>query len=301
MTHNQKSPLYKEQVTHGTQDFPMGFYEVSSKDSWTGINHHWHEEIEILFFAEGSGIMEINMEAFPVKNNSFFFVNSGGLHSMTANGSCQESAVLFHPRMLCFDTYDIAQSSLIQPLLAGSLLLPRAVSSDHSAFLPLKREYDELVNICQTCQNSISTDVSAQMFLKAGLLKILGILFAHNLLESSVIGNYKEQAIKAVLSYIRTHYQDTIRIQELADLVNLNEQYFCRFFKSAIGQSPVPYINQYRIRQSMLMLKNTDQTVTDIGLHCGFLSFGNFSKEFKRQTGLTPLKYRQSLQKHPLL
>lgn len=301
MTPNQKPAQYKEQVTHGTQDFPLGFYEITPEDSWNGFKHHWHEEIEILFFSEGAGTVEINMESFPVKKNSFFFVNSGGLHSMKAHGPCRESAILFHPRMLCFDIYDIAQSRLIQPLLTGSLSFPRTLSREHSAFFALRQEYDGLARICRSCQNTMSTDVPAQLFVKAGLLRILGILFAHNLLDSSAVGNYKEQAVKTVLSYIRSHYQDTIRIQELAGQINLNEQYFCRFFKAAIGQSPLSYINEYRIRQSMLMLENTGRSATDIGLLCGFSTFGTFCKAFKRQTGLTPLKYRQWVQNQQLL
>lgn len=298
MTPYQKSAQYKEQVTHGTQDFPLGFYEITPADSWNGFKHHWHEEIEILFFSEGAGTVELNMESFPVKKDSFFFVNSGGLHSMSAHGPCRESAVLFHPRMLCFDTYDMAQSRLIQPLLTGTLSFPRTLSREHGAFPALKQEYDGLAGLCRTCQSTMSADIPAQLFIKAGLLRILGILSAHDLLDCSASGNYKEQAIKTVLSYIRSHYQDTIRIQELANQINLNEQYFCRFFKAALGQSPIPYINEYRIRQSMLMLENTNGSATDIGLLCGFSSFGTFCKAFKRQTGLTPLKYRQSAQNH---
>lgn len=296
MIQNQTSSLYKEQITHGTQDFPLGFYEVTPEDSWNGFRHHWHEEIEILYFAEGSGTIKINMESFPVKEDSFFFVNSGGLHSMTVHGACRESAILFHPRMLCFDTYDMAQSRLIQPLLAGSLSFPRTLSHSHSAFSQLKGEYDDLAKLCRSYKHTLSADVTAQLFLKAGLLRLLGILVSHHLLESSAVSNYKEQAIKTVLSYIRSHYQETIRIHDLADQISLNEQYFCRFFKASIGQSPIAYINEYRIRRSMLMLKNMSRPVTDIGLLCGFTSFGTFCKAFKGQTGLTPLKYRQSIQ-----
>lgn len=296
MTPYEKTAQLKEQVTHGTRDFPLGFYEVTPEDSWKGFQHHWHEEIEILFFSQGKGSVEINMESIPLEKDTFYFINSGGLHSMTARGPCQESAVLFHPRMLCFDAYDMAQSRLIQPLLTGSLSFPRTLSPEHRAFSALKEEYDRLSGMCRTFKPTMSTDVTAQLFIKAGLLRILGILYAHQLLDAGLPDNYKEQAVKKVLSYIRSHYQDTIRIQELADQISLNPQYFCRFFKAAIGQSPISYINEYRIRQSMMMLKNTSQTATDIGLLCGFSSFSSFCKAFKEQTGLTPLKYRQSVQ-----
>lgn len=294
MTPNQTTTLYKEQVTHGTHDFPVGFYEVLPTESWNGIKHHWHEEIEMLYFAQGSGTMEINMEAFPVLPGTFFFVNSGGLHSMTPLDTCVESAILFHPRILSFDTYDRAQSRLLQPLQKGGLAFPRSLSSSHPAFVSIKKEYEALVDICHTWGDASSANASAQLFIKAGLLKILAILSLHNLLGASVPDNGREKTIKTVLSFIRAHYSDKLYVRDLAKLSNMNEQYFCRFFKEAIGQSPIAYVNEYRIRQAMLLLRDTDQSVMDISLQCGFSNFGNFLKEFKKHTQTTPLKYRNA-------
>ena len=73
----------------------------------------------------------------------------------------------------------------------------------------------------------------------------------------------------------------------------MNEQYFCRFFKKALGKSPISYLNEYRIKQAMLLLQTTDMPVMDICLDCGFNNLGNFLREFKKNTGLTPLQYRK--------
>lgn len=73
----------------------------------------------------------------------------------------------------------------------------------------------------------------------------------------------------------------------------MNEQYFCRFFKKALGKSPVSYINEYRIKQAIILLQTTDLPVMDICLDCGFHNLGNFLREFKKDTGFTPLQYRK--------
>lgn len=44
-------------------------------------------------------------------------------------------------------------------------------------------------------------------------------------------------------------------MKELAKEINMNEQYFCRFFKNIIGKSPMQYINEYRIKKSEELLK----------------------------------------------
>ena len=74
----------------------------------------------------------------------------------------------------------------------------------------------------------------------------------------------------------------------------MNEQYFCRFFKKIIGKTPVTYINEYRISRAITMLQDTQQPVMNICLDCGFNNLGNFLKEFRKKTGMTPLQYRKN-------
>ena len=74
----------------------------------------------------------------------------------------------------------------------------------------------------------------------------------------------------------------------------MNEQYFCRFFKKAIGRTPITYINEYRIGHAITLLQDTELPVMDICLDCGFNNLGNFLREFRKKTGATPLQYRKS-------
>ena len=98
------------------------------------------------------------------------------------------------------------------------------------------------------------------------------------------------------ISVLKRHYDEKIYIRDLAKLINMNEQYFCRFFKKSIGRSPMVYINEFRIRQAMHFLEDTDESVTEVAMECGYNNLGNFLREFHRQTGTTPLKYRKNSQ-----
>lgn len=295
MTTNKNSPVYKEKAIHGTSSFPFGFYEVFEDEAWDGVKHHWHEEIEIIYMMKGSGTIEVNMETLPVSQESFFFINTGELHALKPNGPCLESAVLFRPDMLCFDTYDLAQNHLLQPLLKGDVSLPKRLTSSDPAFEKVKKEYLEIANVYYKSSTSLSENVSAQLFIKASLLKILALLASYELLGSSKgADSYKVEILKTSIAYIRTHYHEKIYIRDLAGLVNMNEQYFCRFFKDAVGRSPISYLNDYRIRRALTLLQDTNLPVMDICLGCGFNNFGNFLKEFKKHTGTTPTQYRKA-------
>ncbi len=291
----------KEQKDHGTSVFPCGLYEVFEDTPWEGIKHHWHEEIEILYFMKGSFRVTINMESFPVDRECFFFVNPGEIHSAECFSLATESAIVFHPCILNFEHYDLAQTQLMQPLTKGEIQLPRILDYSHPAFHSIKKEYLDILNVFHQTgfivpseYGTVTEDLSSQLFIRAGLLKILGILSSFSLLtppEKS--DDYRVQIIKSSLDFVRNHYQEKIYIRDLAENANMNEQYFCRFFKKVLGKSPVTYINEYRIKQAIILLQTTNAPIMDICLDCGFNNLGNFLREFKKHTGFTPLQYRK--------
>ncbi len=297
---NQTSKL-KEQKDHGTSVFPCGLYEVFDNAPWEGVKHHWHDEIEILYFMNGNFKVKINMESFPVEEECFFFVNPGEIHSVDCSGPATESAIVFHPCILNFEHYDLAQTQLIQPLTKGEIQLPRFLDSSHPAFHKIKKEYLDILNVFHQTgmflsseYQTVTEDIASQLFIRAGFLKMLGFLSSFSLLtQPEKADDYRVQIIKSSLEFIRKHYQEKIYIRDLAGNASMNEQYFCRFFKKILGKSPITYINEYRIKQAIILLQTTDSPVMDICLDCGFNNLGNFLREFKKDTGFTPLQYRK--------
>ena len=91
----------------------------------------------------------------------------------------------------------------------------------------------------------------------------------------------------------RAHSPEEIYVRNLSELTGLNEQYFIRFFGSVTGESPLDYINAYRVEQAARLLKDSDTHVYEIAEQCGFHNIGNFIKIFRSFMGQTPHKYRK--------
>ena len=139
--YHPQSPELKEASPHGTQSFPCAFYQTQMSGHGFMVKHHWHKEAEILYFPGGNFRMEINMEAFDIRSECFYFINPGELHSVRAASTevVQEYAVVFHPELLCSPFYDTVQSQLIQPLQNGQL---------HAGdVLPSEQEWAEALSI----------------------------------------------------------------------------------------------------------------------------------------------------------
>lgn len=300
----QKQNL-REVRPHGTSIFPCAFYLTLGSAVRLRVKHHWHEEIEILYLKSGKYKVDINMEPYEINQECFIFINRGELHNLRSiTQEYEEQAIVFEPQMLRFHSYDSIDEYILLPLAQGELTFPRMLDASHPMFPAFRAEYERISSaFCRNQQVTITgdqiytNDIVAQMQIKASLLHMLALLMDHELMCHTVqLENQRIESIKTVLAYISRHYQEKLYIQDLSSLVNMNEQYFCRFFKKAIGKPPIDYINDYRLNKVIHLLENTEQPVTSISLDCGFNNMGNFQRLFKRKTGVTPLQYRKNYQ-----
>ena len=68
------SPTLKELSLHGTKSFPCAIYQTRSLGKGPLVKHHWHDEVEILYFFGGDFRLEINMEQFFVHSEALYFI-----------------------------------------------------------------------------------------------------------------------------------------------------------------------------------------------------------------------------------
>ena len=302
MNQTSQQPSLKEKQSHGTRLFPCAYYHFCNPSHRLRVRHHWHEEVEIVYLRHGSFKLDINMEPYGTDRECFLFINSGELHSLRSlSMESDEQAVVFSPSMLLFQDYDSIDESILLPLTQNKLTFPRFLDQTSPFFSAFRSCYQQISHIFSQSKETLITgeqiltdDVISQLQIKAGILQLIGILMEAGLMcQSPRTESQKITAIKTVLSYITDHYHEKLYVQDLASQVNMNEQYFCRFFKRSIGKTPIDYINDYRLNKVIRLLETGDAQITEIYLECGFNNMGNFQRLFKRKTGITPLQYRK--------
>ena len=302
--HGQFPSSLKEERQHGNLSFPCAFYQAAHEANPPGlpftVKHHWHEPIEIIYLEQDSYQIDINMTITHLKSPCFCFINSGELHAIASDSDQYlEQAVVFSPELLTFAAPDPTQEQFLLPLAEHKLSFPSFLGPDHPAFSEVQQEFFRIRSIFfrenrfHSDQFTIENPIS-QLRLKASLLNIIGTLAEHALLTSNEpVRNPRVELLKTVISYIRQNYQQPLSLGELAALAAMNEQYFCRFFKKALGKTPVSYINSFRIQHAATLLCTTELPVTEICLESGFNNLGHFMKEFKKATRFTPLQFRR--------
>ena len=86
----------------------------------------------------------------------------------------------------------------------------------------------------------------------------------------------------------------SITLTDMAKVCNLSVSHFSVLFHEFFRQTPLDYLNSYRIERACLILTNTDLPVTEVAYRCGFNDSAYFVKVFKKYKNSTPKKYRDA-------
>lgn len=99
--------------------------------------------------------------------------------------------------------------------------------------------------------------------------------------------------IRRLDDHIRQHLDTPIRTCRLAALLNLSTSHFSHIFKQTFDITPLTYVARKRIDAAREMMQSTDQPLTHIAHAHGFCDQSHFSRTFRRETGISPLVWRQ--------
>ncbi|NLL46865.1 MAG: AraC family transcriptional regulator [Clostridiales bacterium] len=97
-----------------------------------------------------------------------------------------------------------------------------------------------------------------------------------------------------VMEYVKSNYSKKISLDDVAKHVYLSRSYLSSVFKNETGYSLFNYINRVRVEKSKLYLLDNSISLVDVAALCGFEDQSYFTKVFKKATGVSPKKYRDS-------
>jgi len=102
--------------------------------------------------------------------------------------------------------------------------------------------------------------------------------------------------VEQIKSYICSSYQDaTLTLYRVAEQVERPEKFISQLFKEVTGTNLSDYIEQLRMDQAIVLLKDRELTVDEIAMQVGYNSSHSFRRAFKRVRGVSPSLYRQTV------
>ena len=277
-----------DKTQHGTPEFPAEYYYVDSLHPRYQMPFHWHNEWEILRVLDGTLQIHIDDEQYCAGAGDVLLIRGGVLHGGVPS-SCVYECFVFDLYGL-FRTMDIVKKSL-RPFYRQNLI-PQCFHVGEEAN-PFHTCVNELMDAFR-CKNDADC---RELVTVSCLSRIFVWILTNNryfqAADKSYGNNHRIDQIKTVLEHIEQHYGSALTLDTLAKVAGMNPKYFCRVFHSLTHQSPMEYVNYYRIEQAAYQLDNPERSITDIGSECGFSESSYFTKVFKKFKGMTPKEYRR--------
>jgi AraC family transcriptional regulator len=101
---------------------------------------------------------------------------------------------------------------------------------------------------------------------------------------------------RKVRDYIDAHITEPLLVGDLCVLIRRSEAHFSRSFKRTFGESPHAFVIRRRLQLAARYMLQTDASLSDIALQCGFTDHAHLCKHFRQATGTTPSLWRRAWQ-----
>ncbi|AHL71189.1 AraC family transcriptional regulator [Bacillus altitudinis] len=279
----------KELTEHSTTTWPIALYHTKIRDHMSGyIPLHWHDEFQFVFILEGEAEFHINEKILNIQQGDGVFINSGCLHmAKDANGTtCTYICLNVSPH---FITANELFTTFVHPYMHAS----------QTPFILFNRKDgwpNQIYQCIQIIQRLIEqTPAYYELELNIQLITIWKCLLQNRFqLTYDARKHDRNERMKHMLNWIHEHYHEKVLLQDIAREGQLSRSECCRYFNDILKKSPIHYVNEYRIQQSLILLQKTDLNITEIAYQVGFSSTSYFISIFKRVKNTTPLSYRKS-------
>lgn len=107
--------------------------------------------------------------------------------------------------------------------------------------------------------------------------------------QIATLGSYM-QRIAAVIKLIKADFTKSLRIEDLAKQANMSPASFHRHFKAVTSMSPLQYQKQLRLMEARRLMLTENADVTNTACQVGYESVSQFSREYSRMFGMSPIK-----------
>ncbi|HPY82513.1 MAG: AraC family transcriptional regulator [Bacteroidales bacterium] len=259
---------------------------LARKNKEFDFPEHFHREYELNLIVNAEGAQRIVGDHRHIISDLELVLIGPNLphvwkRNVCKNVNVKEYTIQFHRELFSDDLLQRKALHAVQQLLHDS---SQGVAFSKEVILAV---YDK---ICELAEKS-GFDAFIQ------LMEILHVL-SKNRSEYTVLSSIKCDALdkrslimNTAYSYIENHFHEKITLQSIASFLHMTEITFSRIFKQKTAKTFVEFLHDYRLQHACRLLKDTQYSISEISLLCGFNNQSHFNRLFKAKIKCTPREY----------
>lgn len=146
---------------------------------------------------------------------------------------------------------------------------------------------DAVIRLVCLLDNPKDIPVLAPIYTKEILYRVLQGQHGGILKQMAIEGSYTYR-IRDVIEYIKNHYNQSFKVEELAEIANMSVSSLHRHFKEVTAMSPIQFQKQLRLQEARRLLLTESTDAADVAFRVGYESPSQFSREYSRMFGFPP-------------
>ena len=278
------------------QDFDFTIHHLNKLHGDTAISSPFFRTnyIAFLLIESGKGHYTIDEHWFELKPESFYFTLPGHLKSFTIEENWKGYMITFSLEFLKSNYPGSVEQDF--PFLLKETVPVMYLESNY---------YHRMNRLCQVLieeynGNSVYKKRIVANQLVTFLFQTKELLLSHQAAISfenrptEIVKSFQVELNKNILEIVRGSITYIWNVQNYAQKLNIHPNYLSNIIKSQTGKTVKQWIDERIISEAKSLLNNTDMSVSQIAYRLTYDDTSNFSRFFKKKTGLTPAKYRNS-------
>lgn len=259
------------------------------------LKPHIHSAVEMLFVVEGSFLFYADGKEFLANEGDMILFRSNVIHSARGvrPGEAKYYVLKIKPSLLMEMSFEKN---------TAEYLLQFAFAKPQDPCFWTKEQLDEMgVSRCfeDFLRESRDMSYAYDVLLKASAVSILAYLMRstsrYRLPAGEEIGKNVARGIYDAVVYINSGYSQELTAMDCAKIANMSYSHFSRCFRTVTGCGFREYLNGIRIKRSQKALLESDDSITDVAMKCGYDNVSYFISVFRAATGYTPYAYRKKM------
>lgn len=245
---------------------------------------HWHQAVELLLFVKGTVTCKFEHFSLHAEPGDMYLINSHEVHETRCSRDAVYLCVHILPSKMCLYAPDFDQ-------LRFSLAFAPEDAEKAAAYGRLRSHMEAILLQTQECIQGDRLERQARLFDAASILvKHFSTPLA---LDETKLQRSDMSRLEPVLEYTQLHHSEEVSLDDAANMMGLNKEYFCRLFKKNMGVSYIQYLYQIRTTAVCRELETSEDSIGEIGERHGFRDPKMLNQYFKELYGCTPSEKRK--------
>lgn len=249
------------------------FMDVTGRQSLP----NWHEEPEILYCFEGSGMVQLGGESVPFQKGDTVVVNTRTPHFIVSDGTVRYCCLIVKNAFLTDNGID-----------------PAALHFDTHVHTPELQAALERVR--ETFARYPDERFDSVLQIRSAVLSLFCLLCQKH---ATALENRErsDESVNLALTYLHRHFRENLSLDEIAAAVGVSKFHLSREFKRSTGHTLMNTVMLLRLYEARELIEKGGR-ISDVARRCGFSNLSYFSRSFRKHFCILPSQIGKKQQKN---